>query len=297
MIQIPRQSSWIFAVAFTTLLTVAGCKSGETVVTSSGGKVQGGKLVPLEAYSRAEVQTVQEAAARIAKQKGINPWEVKAEDVQTDSAVKDLGLGDPEHKNTVETDLGMDPEFMSTGANFDGYTKIDFNDAKNPVLNYAVAPNQSTVTNSPESRKFRSFKDAYKDQPILVYELKVTSPGTTQPDSHGKPTQTSQPTVRSISFGPIDKAEADRQVEQVRSQGVKVEIVGTIPAALYSNSRGYVVVAVEGPIKLPHRMTMPQMSYYAVAPDVMDKLALSNVGNAHKLPPQRAIPVAIFEKN
>lgn len=257
------------------LVPTLGCKkSGDEPPAVIGSAVEGGKLVPLEAFSRREVETVQAAAQRIAKEKNINPWEVKAEDIQADSAVKELGLGEPDQKNAVETDLGMDAEFMSPGASFVGFKKIDFNDPKNTVLDFAVAPTQSTVTNSPESRKFRSFKDAYKNQEVLVYQLKVTTPGPTQAPEKGKPASPSTPTVRTVTFGPIDKSEAERQMEQVKSQGVKIEIEKTFPASFYSNDRGYVVVAIEGPVKLPHRMTMPQMSFYPVTPAVMDKLAL-----------------------
>lgn len=270
-----------------TLVCGFGCKKGgDEMVAVSGGTVDGGKLIPLEAFSRKEVETVQAAAQKFAKEKNINLWDVKAEDIQSDPSIKDLGMDDADHKSAVETDLSMDPEFMSTGASFVGYKKIDFSDAKNPVLNYSVAPTQSTVTNSPDSRKFRSFKDAYKDQQIVVYKLKVTNPA--QPPA--------QPKVTSIMFGPIDKAEADRQIESVKKQGAKIEIESTIPAVFFSNERGYIVVAVDGPVKLPHRMTMPQMSYYPVAPDLMNKLALANTGNQHKLPSQRAIPVAVLEK-
>lgn len=265
-----------------------------------GGPVEGGKLVPAESYARREVELVQSVAEKIAADKKIQVWEVKTEDIQADPSIKELGLGEPDQKNVVETDLGMDPEFMTQGVPLVGFKKIDFNDSKNKILGYAVPPSPTAVDNNPASRKYRSFKDAYSGKELVVYELKITQTPPPQPTVKGQPAPPApKPTVRDISFGPVEKSEADKQIEQAKKQGngLKIEVVKTVPASFYSNDKDRVVAVVDGEIKSPHRMTSPQLIFFPVSPDVMNKLQESPPKDpGQRTPPQRFIPVAIFSK-
>jgi len=276
-----------------------GCQQGAgDDLPVAGGPVKEGRLMPVDSYARKEVIAVHEAAERVAKTKNVEVWELTPEDVQTDPKIKELGLGDPDKKSIVETDLGMDPEFMSVGSPMIGFKKLDFNDPKLPALNYAVPPLPNEVTNDPKTRTFRSLGETFKGKDIVVYELKVTTPPPTVPDEKGKPKPSQDaPMIREVVFGPIEKSEADKQIEQVKKQGVKIEHLKTIPALFYVNEKGRVVVAVEGPVKAPHRMTMPQLIYYPASPAKMNEMAqLGQQDPKRKMPPQRIIPVAILEK-
>jgi len=233
----------------------------------SSGSIESRKLVSLDQYRLDEVNKARQVVDGIVKDMKKPRWQVTVEELQKNQKIIDLKLNDLASMQTLQAALGPEPEVEVPIKKFSGFSPIDFSDASNPVLSYAVidSPAPTPGQTTPPEPTVWSFKDVYEKKNYVVYHLEITRKPTPGPDGQTPPAADPQKAY----FGPIDKDEFAKQLEQVKGQvDVKMlDIEGTklkeVPAKFYSNGEGKVVLAVDGRIPNPHRvMGTGPVSYF-----------------------------------
>lgn len=285
-----RSSLLIGACALVFSALIVGC---------TGGGAGTGQFLTSEESRRMEAQTIIDVQNKIAKEQKIDPWEVKADDIAKDEAVKKIGVEGEDGVAIVNQWLDGDVDSMAWPAPLTGYKKLDFNSTNNPVLGYA-AVKPSDPANPMAKREYADFKTVFGSDPVEVMELKLTITPPPPPVEKGKPQPPApKPTIRTVFFGPIGKKAGTDFIANATKTNptMKIETIKTYPVEFWSNDQGRVISVVSGQFKYPHRVIGAQnMFYWKVDPKKLKEIETFNESakegvERKRMPRQINIPV------
>jgi K(+)-stimulated pyrophosphate-energized sodium pump len=190
---------------------------------------------------RDQAMTILDAQRDLAKEKGVEPYEVKAEDVLATDKVKALNLDEATGSATVTAVLGAGEKPFANPQNFEGYRAINFKDDGAKILGFAVPDQAADPAAEP---KFLSFKEAYDGKEIGIYQLEVTRPAT-KPD--GTPDPAGEPQTQNFTVGPILREALDTQLKQAQDADKtgKYEVGKSFPVTLFADVNGDLVAGVD----------------------------------------------------
>jgi K(+)-stimulated pyrophosphate-energized sodium pump len=263
------------------------------------GSIQTTTLTSLEELQRNEFTKVIDFRDGLSKATGKPKFEISADDLTKDPGAKNLNFGGTDKENADElksiaqSALNYQEDTAAPLPDLHGYRLIDFNDASNPVLQYAVQDSDPT---QPTPGATKTFSDLYsvkdpvtgrlKQTEMAVYDLVITPLQGTA----GAPLQP----VQEITYGPVVASVMQAEVKKVVDAGqAKVEFKKTYPTYLYFNPEsGNVAVAVDGTFESGTLKRMP-FQYFKNTPAEIEKAKADSAGQPYpKLPPQEQATVA-----
>ena len=128
-----------------------------------------------------------------------------------------------------------------------GFSKVDFNDSDEKVLNYAAVKRQEAGKQAPP--QFISFKERYKDSKWAVYKIHVKEfEAQPAPDPSKKDAPKPPPKVKQESdyfVGPIESEDAHILDSLSQPNAFEVTVEDSVPLSLYANNDGDVVLAAD----------------------------------------------------
>ncbi len=262
------------------------------------GGLSTNQLVAKEQYEKNDIAKIREVRADLAKERKVELYQVKAEDVQKDPRLASMNLDKPEGQQIVQRALAVEPDENQGVPQYRDYSRIDFNDSSNKVLSYAV-PNPEQ---KPGGKPMTDLKTAFGGSPVVVTHLRLTRTVPPPAAQKGKPAPPPPaPQVQEVYFGPIPEKQLNDQIAKSQNPNLKIEVLDTAPVILYSNPDGKIVAAVSNKFPGLSRLTGGQgLAYFATSADVMNKLvedAQKNPSAAPSFPTQNQIKVAAVENN
>lgn len=209
--------------------------AADVVSLPASGFGQGSNLL------RDNVVIIRDARAKIAAEKGVDPFEVTTEEVIESESVKALELDEATQSSTVDSVLAMKEFNVGTESTFDGYRALNFNDESNKMLSNAVPDQTADPTAEPT---FMTFKEAYGGKEVGVYELKITRAAV---DAEGKPDPNGTPSEQEFTVGPILKEALDTQLDAAKAADPtgQYEVGKSYPVTFFTNPEGELVAAVD----------------------------------------------------
>lgn len=210
-----------------------------------------------------DVTAVLEARARIAKSKNIDESFISTGALASDAELEKLIPNLDIREQAISAALNTPKDKLGEVVKLDGFTKIDFKDAKNPVLQFAAQPNPETPqpTDGTTPPSVVTFKERYESADLVFFKIEFTA------YEGGE--------KRVVFLGPDNREAGDKRLKEIIDQntgqsGAKIEVTGTYPAELYSNAAGDVVVALPVPAgeqanpAAMQSISGTQVSYYKV---------------------------------
>jgi K(+)-stimulated pyrophosphate-energized sodium pump len=218
-------------------LMLGGMKPGDKVFTNS--------FTDATDVQRAQVEAIQAAAQEIAKEEGIEDWEVTTAQVKEKIDEKALGLNEQTLDQDIPRSIQTKIEDLPKGPDTEGFSRIDFSDTENPVLNQAAVkkpdPNAPTTRN-----EFTTIKDRYGKSEWAVYKVHFKQ-FQTPPAEEGQ--EAPKPVVSQemdLFIGPMETTDKDA-INQLHQPGVlELEVTDEYPAAMYANAEGDIALAIPG---------------------------------------------------
>lgn len=275
-----------------------GGQNPKSVITTN-------QLVAAEEMQADEVTTIIAIQRDLAAKAKKKEYEIDAAEIIKDQRLEEFGLYRPDFKadqtdpalSTISQALTQKVETMPKVPDLAGYSKIDFEDANDPVLAFAAVESASEPTAEP---KFVDFKTAYGKKELVVFEIDLTqtAPAPIGPD--GKPQGTATTRTEKIYFGPIGKKEGEDQLKQANNANFKIEQKSVFPVTLYSNKQGDVRAVVDAANrKIPvHRVQGNGLFYFRETPEKVTELSKSQMaGQQVKFPQAATASVALVEHN
>lgn len=248
------------------------------------------QLTAVQQFQQDQVRMVKDARVKIAAKQGKQPYEITAKDLIASDELKSLGLkATDEQQVTQYAQANLDT--LPTVPSMAGYQKLDFNDSANPVLNYAAAnPDAMDPAKAAQNpARFVSVKDAFSGNKYVVAHVHQIALTPARPAAGGQPAMPEQKQEQEFSAGPVKEDDLNKLVDQIKKQlqpGNVFEVVGTPTTAdLYYKKEGNVVklaFGLNGDIFKPESVRpVSQLTYFAVAPDVMNNIVkMSSAGGA-----------------
>ena len=214
-----------------------------------GGLRPADKVFTRDFMSQAQIQynqvrTIFDERDKLAQIGHKEAWEVSASDVASKIDAEKLGLAKDTLEGTVQQVLRQDITQVNVPPKKEGFSKVDFKDPTNPVLNYAALKRPSPTTPQTD---FDTFKARYEGSKWFAYLLHVRSYSQPQNGPDGKPLPNQPPPTvtqeQDVLIGPIE--ESDKQlIENFNQAGaLELEFKSSIPLDFYSNSDGDIVLA------------------------------------------------------
>ena len=253
-----------------------------------GGTIQTTNLTAVQQFEQDERDQIRRIRDQIAEATGKLPFEVQATDILGDARFQALGIPEP----VAQTAIMM--ATMSPGGfgdqpvpNLEGFTRVNFDDAANPVLRYAVQKIPDPGSLPPSQPEWILLKKAYEEAELTLFRVRVTPKPT-----EGSDEQT-QPQPQEVWLGPSPREFFEKSIALPSvAEQVTVEVLEQIPAFLYSDKEGRLAVGIEASDKLtaPHRIDGPTgLNYYAMTPDEVQTRIREN----RPLPPMENAALAI----
>ncbi|MFQ3668640.1 MAG: sodium/proton-translocating pyrophosphatase, partial [Fimbriimonadaceae bacterium] len=251
-----------------------------------GGTIRTTELTAVQKFEQKERDEIRRIRDEIARSTGKLPFEVQASDIMGDARFKALGI--PE--SMAQTSVMM--ATMAAGGmgeapvpNLDGFTRVNFDDPGNPVLNFAVQKLPEPGAPPPAETQWVSVKEAYENANLTLFRVRVT------PKSTGENDQ--QPQAQEVWLGPSPKEFFEKSIAlPTVAEQVEVVVLEQIPAFLYANKEGKLAVGIEASDKLsaPHRIDGPTgLNYYTLTPEEVQTRTREN----RPLPPMESASLAV----
>ncbi|MBV6490012.1 MAG: putative K(+)-stimulated pyrophosphate-energized sodium pump [Fimbriimonadaceae bacterium] len=259
-----------------------------------GDPIQTTQLTSLGKLSWDEAAQIREIRDGIATEAKKSPWEVTAQEIQSSAEGKALGLDTDEAMTSIQLALMAGAEKQPQPDELAGYAPINFNDANNKVLNYAV---RSQSAEPGQAQPIVTLKEEFGGKNFFMFKLKITRPATTTPDGQEIPGSTEE-----RWFPPTDEGYLDKQIAEAAKApaNLKVEKLERVPVEFYSNSEGKVAMAVDGKVPYPHRQffggNFTYGSYYTQSVDEIRAIDKARETDPMKsLPPDNPIAIAVAD--
>lgn len=154
-----------------------------------GDPIQTTQLTSLGKLSWDEAAQIREIRDGIATEAKKSPWEVTAQEIQSSAEGKALGLDADEAMTSIQLALMAGAEKQPQPDELAGYAPINFNDANNKVLNYAV---RSQSAEPGQAQPIVTLKEEFGGKNFFMFKLKITRPATTTPDGQEIPGSTEE---------------------------------------------------------------------------------------------------------
>ncbi len=268
----------------------------------SANKIKATHLVPQANIFRKDLMVIQSVRDEIAAKKGIKFYEVKPEDLITDSRVTELGFKDvkeqllPQIIQSKTTDI---PETIAPK----GYSPvINFTDTTNPILSYAVSPNFAADQSNPNMPAPRYnvgslFGAGGKDRLIVAKFHVVTDiPGQAaqpaSPTSPARPATTSTHEDVTAWQGPLREKDIDTMVTNFKARmpsGSKIDIMEKDAVTLYANKDGDLILGLPTAMDRVDQITKQGFSYQKLSNKEIDDLLAKKA----TMPPGETMQMAI----
>lgn len=257
-----------------------------------GDQIQTTQLTSLGKLSWDEAARIREIRDNVATEAKKSPWEVTAQDIQSSAEGKALGLDTDEAMTSIQLALMAGAEKQPKPDELEGYSPINFNDANNKVLNYAV---RSQTAEPGQASPIVTLKEEFGGKNFFMFKLKITRPATTTPDGQEIPGSTEE-----RWFPPTDEGYLDKQIAEAAKApaNLKVEKLERVPVEFYSNAEGKVAMAVDGDVPYPHRQffggNFTYGSYYTQSVDEIRAIDKARETDPMKsMPPDNPISIAV----
>lgn len=170
---------------------------------SANSLIKTSLLIPFQELQNKDIQLVREIQYDIAAKKKIEKYQVTADEIQADPKIKAAKLDTKEVKPIVDQALALGSKDLPVVKDLSGYSKVNFSDPNNKVLNYAVVSKQAIGPNGqPIPNPGPTFVDLKKDfagNQLELVELKITHTPPTPPAKRGQPKPLPSPTNNSCS--------------------------------------------------------------------------------------------------
>ncbi len=205
------------------------------------GTVKTSELVSAAEFQRSDAEVILKAQRKLAAKDGIELYQVKAEDVTKDPSVVALGLPADQLQFQVQQIMMAGERGLPALPNLDAYRAVNFNNPDLQILRYA-APDTANPAQGAATPNFKTFKEAYQGKEIKVFTIEaVRSPV----GADGKPAA-GEPQTQSFSFGPIDKADFMKQLDEAskNTPDTKYNVKAEYPVTFYTNPSGDLIAGV-----------------------------------------------------
>ncbi len=268
---------------------VAGVATVALAYFMMGGKgtpIVTRQLIHSQQYMADQISLVRSVRAKMAdaatpkKQ----PYEITAKELLASPDLKSLGLKDTDEMQITQL-ASVDLDKLPPIPDMTGYQRVDFNDKTSPVFKNISVQNPKATLPGANVDKFVDVATAFGPDssgksPFVVARIKQVTAMPARPAQGGTPAQAAQTQEQEMSIGPVREDELTTKLAQAKVQmtgGNSVDMVGApLRADLYYKMEGSNVklaLAVTGDIYKPESLRpMSQLSYFAVAPDVMNNI-------------------------
>ncbi|QYK53524.1 MAG: sodium/proton-translocating pyrophosphatase [Fimbriimonadaceae bacterium] len=208
------------------------------------------ELVSQTKYDRETALAILKAQKTIAAKEKIAEYAVTPEAILKDPTVKALNLPEDQAQFQIQGILSGGESAIPEVDGFEGFHQLNYNDSNIALLNYAT-PDPAQDPNSLEP-KYITFQQAYKDKEIRVYEIEIVS---TPAGPDGKPVAGAEPQKQTLQFGPIEKDNFEKQIEDSRkvNPAVQYNVKAEYPVTFYVNSANQLVAGVDAD---PHKLNL-----------------------------------------
>jgi K(+)-stimulated pyrophosphate-energized sodium pump len=266
-------------------------------VPSIGGPIKTNQLTSQEQVQYRETKKIMAVREKLAKDRGVPVWQISADDVSADTGLTAQYPNAMERQSIVSQALFTPPDRLKEPEPLDGYTAINYGDAQNPMLSYAttVSPMPTGAPGEQPKPKTITFGERFKNADLRIFKIDIT---TTPQEVPNQPKP--EPTTQTIYFGPSDKAEFDKLLEEAkkRSQNQQIDVKADYKVALFARKDGKVVAGVDDPKQeVPlTRVTGQPLSFYKVDTGTITKLEKDRESNPMTaFPPTEMVQVARVE--
>jgi K(+)-stimulated pyrophosphate-energized sodium pump len=264
---------------------------------TTGFTVQTSALVSIDQLEHDEFQSITDVRTAVAQKSGKATYEVTADDLAKEPAVRQLVLGkagaeaeksdpvlsaqnDAEVKSAIQQALGQKVSQMPPAPDLRNYRPIDWSSKSDPILEYGTADISTDANQTPS---YKSLRDVYsvevnpttherKQTDLRVLDVQVKM---FKPDSTGKipPPQTAV-----VGPYPYDAVMAQIKKSNDTGQGL-ISVVNTYPATFYENATdGKVAIAVDGDFN-PLALKRQSVSYATSSPGDIDRAHAAQLAN------------------
>jgi len=260
--------AFLFGVGLMALFYGTGLlDQGRKVLLSSSSETG---LVPIEAFRFEERKKIRAVAAKVASESKKPLWQVTVAELQNRPEIKELGLEGAMSAVEVQAALAPAAADAVRPPNLEGYSPVNFEDAKNPVLEYSIIEQPGSFGNRDlniQSPIVKSFGEAYRGKSFYVFRLEVKRKPQSNPNGPTIPAGDSQ----RVTFGPIEREKLEQQIAMVKAQvEIKMLPIGAkgatqVPARFYSNREGKLALVIEGKVDHVTRIVNPgPPSFYTI---------------------------------
>ncbi|MBS1722117.1 MAG: sodium/proton-translocating pyrophosphatase [Armatimonadetes bacterium] len=286
----PISRGFLGSASIATVLTLV---LAYVMMGGTGAKISSTQFTTPEQIQFDHTKKILDVRDKLAARLKEETYQVKADEIIREPEIKEMFPVEAEAQNAIQMALSTRADQLKKPEPLSGYTKVDWADKNNPVVNYAsqYTPidemlKQGQNPSTPPKPTISTLGERFASGDYRIFKVELTSTPFTQP---GQPKPA--PTVNTVFFGPITKVDLDKVVSEAtkRGQGQKIEVKGDgYPVSFYANRDGKVVAGVSDPsneVKLDRVGNAIQLSYYKEPVDKVKKMVEEQAANPSQMPP------------